>query len=105
MVSFYQPTAKRFKIICEEKAFPSDQYMFQSQVAHHGYDPASAIVEIKRRDGEHNIRLDDILSKIEEVGDELALVLFGGVNYYTGQVFDMEAIGMLILLLGAVTNT
>jgi kynureninase len=92
MVSFYQPTAKRFKIICEEKAFPSDQYMFQSQVAHHGYDPASAIVEIKRRDGEHNIRLEDILSKIEEVGDELALVLFGGVNYYTGQVFDMEAI-------------
>lgn len=92
MVSFYQPTAKRFKIICEEKAFPSDQYMFQSQVEHHGLDPATTIVEIKRRDGEHNIRLEDILSKIEEVGDELALVLFGGVNYYTGQVFDMEAI-------------
>lgn len=92
MVSFYRPTSKRFKIICEEKAFPSDQYMFQSQVRHHGYNPEEAIVEIKRRDGEHNIRLEDILSKIEEVGDELALVLFGGVNYYTGQVFDMKAI-------------
>jgi kynureninase len=92
MVSFYRPTSKRYKIICEEKAFPSDQYMFQSQVAHHGFDPATTIVEIKRREGEHNIRLEDIVTKIEEVGDELALVLFGGVNYYTGQVFDMAAI-------------
>ncbi|MFC4815835.1 kynureninase [Flavobacterium sp. GCM10023249] len=92
MVSFYRPTATRYKIICEEKAFPSDQYMFQSQVRHHGFDPKEAIVEIKRRDGEHNIRLEDILAKINEVGDELALVLFGGVNYYTGQVFDMKTI-------------
>ncbi|MGV9004622.1 kynureninase [Flavobacterium sp.] len=96
MVSFYQPTTKRFKIICEEKAFPSDQYMFQSQVDFHaqalGIKQEDAIIEIKRRDGEHNIRLEDILSKIEEVGDELALVLFGGVNYYTGQVFDMKTI-------------
>lgn len=92
MVSFYKPTAKRFKIICEEKAFPSDQYMFQSQVNFHGFKPDDAIIEIKRRDGEHNIRLEDIISKINEVGDELALVLFGGVNYYTGQVFDMKTI-------------
>lgn len=92
MVSFYRPTVKRFKIICEEKAFPSDQYMFQSQVNAHGLKPEDTIVEIKRREGEHNIRLEDILSKIEEVGDELALVLFGGVNYYTGQVFDMKTI-------------
>lgn len=92
MVSFYRPTKMRYKIICEEKAFPSDQYMFQSQVNFHGYKPEDAIVEIKRREGEHNIRLEDILSKIHEVGDELALVLFGGVNYYTGQVFDMKTI-------------
>lgn len=92
MVSFYKPTTSRFKIICEEKAFPSDQYMFQSQVNFHGYKTEDAIIEIKRRKGEHNIRLEDILAKIEEVGDELALVLFGGVNYYTGQVFDIKTI-------------
>lgn len=96
MVSFYQPTKSKFKIICEEKAFPSDQYMFQSQVAFHakniGFNSNEAIVEIKRREGEHNIRLEDVLAKIKEVGDELALVLIGGVNYYTGQVFDMKTI-------------
>jgi kynureninase len=92
MVSFYRPTTSRYKIICEEKAFPSDQYMFQSQVNFHGYKSEDAIVEIKRREGEHNIRLEDVLAKIAEVGDELALVLIGGVNYYTGQVFDMKTI-------------
>jgi kynureninase len=92
MVSFYKPTPTRYKIICEEKAFPSDQYMFQSQVNFHGHKAENAIIEIKRREGEHNIRLEDILSKIAEVGDELALVLIGGVNYYTGQVFDMKGI-------------
>lgn len=92
MVSFYNPTPQKYKIICEEKAFPSDQYMFQSQVKFHGYDPKDAIVEIKRREGEANIRLEDILAKIDEVGSELALVLIGGVNYYTGQVFDIKTI-------------
>jgi kynureninase len=92
MVTFYKPTPKRFKILCEAKAFPSDQYMIQSQVQFHGLNPVDAIVEIQRREGEHNIRLEDVLAKIEEVGDELALVLIGGVNYYTGQVFDMKTI-------------
>ncbi|UOX34579.1 kynureninase [Flavobacterium sediminilitoris] len=96
MVSFYRPTQKKYKIICEEKAFPSDQYMFQSQIDFHskniGFNSKEALVEIKRREGEHNIRLEDVLSKIEEVGDELALVLIGGVNYYTGQVFDIKTI-------------
>ena len=92
MVSFYNPTPKRYKIICESKAFPSDQYMLQSQVAFHGLKPSEAIVELHRREGEHNIRLEDVLQKIEEVGDELALVIIGGVNYYTGQVFDMKTI-------------
>jgi len=92
MVSFYTPSKKRFKIICEEKAFPSDQYMLQSQVRFHGLNPSEAIVEVKKREGEHFWRTEDFLSKIEEVGDELALVLIGGVNYYNGQVLDMETI-------------
>ena len=92
MVSFYRPTKTRFKILCEEKAFPSDQYMFQSQVRFHGLNPAETIVELKKRDGEHHWRTEDILKKIEELGDELALVLIGGVNYYNGQVMNMEAI-------------
>ena len=92
MVSFYRPTKKRYKIICEEKAFPSDQYMISSQVRFHGLNPDDAIVELKKRDGEHNFRTEDILAKIEEVGEECALILIGGVNYYTGQVFDMKTI-------------
>lgn len=92
MISFYRPTKQRFKIICEEKAFPSDQYMIASQVRFHGYDPKEAIIEIKKREGEHNFRTSDVLKTIEAVGDECALVLIGGVNYYTGQVFDMKTI-------------
>ncbi len=92
MVSFYRPSGKRIKIICEEKAFPSDQYMIASQVRFHGYDPSEVIVEVKKREGENNFRTEDIISKINQVGEECALVLIGGVNYYTGQVFDMEEI-------------
>lgn len=92
MVSFYRPTKKRYKIICEEKAFPSDQYMLQSQCRVHGLDPETAIVEVKKREGEHAWRTTDILDAIAQVGEELALVLIGGVNYYNGQVMDMQAI-------------
>ncbi len=92
MVSFYRPTRGRFKILCEEKAFPSDQYMFNSQVRFHGLHPREAIVEMKKRPGEHFWRTEDILARIEDLGDSLALVLLGGVNYYNGQVFDMKAI-------------
>lgn len=92
MVSFYRPTKKRFKIICEEKAFPSDQYMLASQVRFHGFNSDDAIVEVRKREGEHFWRTEDVVSKINEVGDELALVLIGGVNYYNGQVFDMKTI-------------
>lgn len=96
LVSFYRPTKTRYKIICEAKAFPSDQYMFQSQIDFHsrniGFDIKDAIIEVSPRQGEHTIRQEDIINTIKAAGDELALVLFGGVNYYTGQVFDMETI-------------
>ena len=92
MISFYRPTKKRYKILCEEKAFPSDQYMLQSQIRFHGLDPDDAIVEVKKREGENHWRTEDVLAKIAAVGDELALVLIGGVNYYNGQVFDMATI-------------
>ncbi len=92
MVSFYRPSGKRYKIICEAKAFPSDQYALESQVKFHGYSPDEAIVEVGPREGEHLIREKDILSAIEEHADELALVFWGGVNYYSGQFFDLKSI-------------
>ena len=92
MVSFYAPTPKRYKIICEAKAFPSDQYALESQVKFHGFDPETAIIEVAPRSGEHTIRTSDILDAIQTHGDEIALVIFGGINYYSGQVFDMEKI-------------
>ena len=92
MVSFYRPDNKRNKIICEKKAFPSDQYALQSQVHFHNLDPKDCIVEIGPREGEHLIRNEDVIAKIEELKDELSMVMIGGVNYFTGQVFDMKAI-------------
>jgi len=92
MVSFYRPTAQRYKIICEAKAFPSDQYAIESQVKYHGYDPAAAVIEVAARQGEYEIRTEDILAAIEQHKNETALVLFGGVNYYSGQVMDMATI-------------
>ncbi len=92
MVSFYKPTKERYKIICEAKAFPSDQYVFHSQVKFHGYDPADAIIEVVPREGEHAIRHEDILTAIAKHSDQVALVIFSGVNYYTGQVFNMKSI-------------
>lgn len=92
MVSFYRPTKERFKIICESKAFPSDQYAFESQARYHGFDPDQAVIEVKPREGEHVIRHEDIIQTIREHGPQTALVLFGGINYYSGQVFDMRAI-------------
>jgi kynureninase len=92
MVSFYRPNVNRFKIICEAKAFPSDQYALESQVRFHGFNPDEAIVEVSPRDGEHVIRDEDVIAQINQCGNELALVMIGGVNYYTGQVFDMKRI-------------
>ena len=92
MVSFYRPEGKRKKILCEAKAFPSDQYALESQVKFHGLDPATDLIEIAPREGEELIREEDIFEAIEKFGDEIAMIMIGGVNYYTGQLFDMEAI-------------
>tara|TARA_R110002072_G_scaffold291008_1_gene458889 strand:+ start:2614 stop:3915 length:1302 start_codon:yes stop_codon:yes gene_type:complete len=92
MVSFYEPKSKRTKIICEAKAFPSDQYALESQVKLHGLNLEENLIEIAPREGEHLIREEDILAKIAEIGEELAMIMIGGVNYYTGQLFDMKSI-------------
>ncbi|MGF6844974.1 kynureninase [Chitinophaga sp. W3I9] len=87
MLSFYRPNKQRFKVLMEAGAFPSDQYAVETQVKFHGYDPESAIIEVSPRPGEHLIRLEDILEIINTESDSLALVLFGGINYYTATVF------------------
>ena len=92
MISFYRPNSKRYKIICEGKAFPSDQYALQSQVKHHGYTPEEAIIQLFPREGEHNLRTEDVLEAIKNNAESLALVMIGGVNYYTGQYFDIKTI-------------
>jgi kynureninase len=92
MVSFYRPSKERFKILIEANAFPSDHYAVQSQIKFHGYDPADALIEMKPREGETTIRTEDIESYINANGDSIALVMFSGVNYYTGQAFEFERI-------------
>lgn len=92
LVSFYQPQGKRSKILCEAKAFPSDQYSLHTHIKQRELNPEEVLIEIQPRNNEVLISEEDILDAIEQHKDELALVLFGGVNYYTGQVLDMEAI-------------
>ncbi|MGH7492487.1 MAG: kynureninase [bacterium] len=95
MVSFYRPTPSRYKILIEGGAFPSDQYAVKSQLQFHGFDPAAGLLELKPRDGEHLIRVEDIEHVLAREGERIALILFGGVNYATGQVFDMKNITRL----------
>ena len=92
MASFYRPTAERHKILIERAAFPSDQYAVQSQIRFHGFDPATSLLELQPRAGESCMRDEDIESLIEREGAAIALILLGGVNYATGQLFDMAAI-------------
>ncbi len=101
MVSFYRPTETRYKIICEGGAFPSDRYALQSQIKFHGYDPTDALVELQPSEGEEIIRHEDILKAIADCGDSLALVMFGGVHYFTGQVLDMSSITKAAHAVGA----
>ena len=95
---------KRNKILCEAKAFPSDQYMFETHIQSHGLDPDEVLIEVNPRKGEHLIRNEDILNAIDKHRDELALVLFSGVNYYTGQVFDIKAITEAAHAVGAIAG-
>jgi kynureninase len=92
MVSFYRPTKDRFKIICEDDAFPSDHYALSFQIKFHGFNPDEALIKLKPREGEYTLRTEDILDEITKHGNTLALVMLGGVNYYTGQAFDMKTI-------------
>jgi kynureninase len=92
MASFYRPTTEKHKILIERGAFPSDQYAVNSQIRFHGFDPASSLLELTPRSGEFCMRDEDVESLIEREGESIALILLGGVNYATGQVFDMPGI-------------
>jgi len=92
MATFYRPTKSRFKILMEYPAFPSDTYAIKTQIVHHGLDPKDALILARPRKGEFRIRTEDIVDLIEKNGDQLAVVMFGGVNFFTGQLFDIEKI-------------
>ena len=104
MMTFYQPTPTRYKVICEAGAFPSDQYALETHLRLRGVNPDEAIIEVAPRTGEHCLHTDDICAAIREAGQELALVMFSGVQYYTGQVFDMKAITYAAHQVGAVAG-
>ena len=92
MVSFFRPKGKRTKILIEFDAFPSDKYAVESQLKYHGLDPDEHLIQLRARDGEVLIREEDIEQTIEEHGEEIALIMLGNTNYYTGQFFDMKRI-------------
>ena len=104
MVSFYRPTKERYKIVIEAGAFPSDQYAVQSQIKFHGFDIENSLIELTAREGENCLRIEDIEQTIVENADSIALVLLGGVNYYTGQKFDMRRITEIGQRVGAVVG-
>jgi kynureninase len=95
MVSFYQPTKTKYKIVIESDAFPSDRYAVQTQLDFHGFDANEGLIEWKPREGEELLNIEDLETILDEQGDEIALVLIGGVNYYTGQYLDIKRIAEL----------
>jgi kynureninase len=103
-VSFYRPTSKRYKIISEARMFPSDRYMLETQAQFHGFDPDHAIIEVAPREGERLIREEDILDAIQANADELAMVFFGGVNYFTGQFFNIQRLSDAAHAVGAIAG-
>jgi len=102
MASFYRPDSQRYKIMIEADAFPSDIYAVKSQLEWHGHDVESGLIMLKPRAGEHCLRTEDIVAQIEKENDSLALVLLGGVNYYTGQFFEIETITQAVHGVGAI---
>src|ERR1700758_367630 len=92
MATFYRPTKSRFKILMEEPAFPSDTYAIKTQLMHHGLDPRDALILARPRKGEFTIRTEDILDLINKNADQLAIVIYGGANFFTGQLFDIKKI-------------
>jgi kynureninase len=92
LVSFYRPTRERHKIVIEAGAFPSDQYAVASQIKFHGFDTESSLIELQPREAETCLRTEDIEKTIVENGDSVALIMLGGVNYYTGQAYDMRRV-------------
>lgn len=104
LVSFYRPTPQRNAILLEKRAFPSDQYALQAQVRYHGYDPATALIELDGDEPDGVISLDAIARAIDEHGDRIAVVLLPGVQYLTGQVFDLKAITELAHARGCIVG-
>lgn len=104
MVSFYRPTKQRYKIVIEAGAFPSDQYAVQSQIKFHGFEVEKALIELKPRAGEALLRTEDIEKTIAENGDSIALILLGGVNYYTGQAYEMRRVAEIGHRIGAIVG-
>ncbi len=104
MVSFYRPRDQRYKILIEQPAFPSDRYAVVSQLEFHGYRAIDALLEIAPREGETAIRDEDVLALIDERGDDIALVMLPGVQYYSGQLFDLQAITELAHRKGCVAG-
>lgn len=101
LITFYRPDRKRYKILCENRAFTSDVYVIDSQLKLHGLNPGEALIEMKPREGDLTLRNEDIISAIRENADELALVLLGGINYFTGQFFDLKSIAAAAHEVGA----
>ena len=95
MISFYNPTKKRFKILIESDAFPSDRFAVKSQLKLHGFDPKNDLIEWSPRSNENLLRIEDLQEIIKKNGDEIALILVGGVNYYTGQLLDLKKIAKI----------
>ncbi len=104
LVSFYRPTTQRFKIVIEKGAFPSDQYAVKSQIKFHGFDVKNSLIEIEPRENETTLRTEDIIETLEENADSIALVMLGGINYYSGQFFDIKSITAAGHRIGAVVG-